>query len=287
MEPPYGTDEARRPQIRHAIGFYLAWIALSLLGGLLLVSLLRPLGVAPDTDSQTGFALGVLVQALLTVGILGLFLGGGRFHAEETLRLRPSRRFGVYLVAPVVIVALGILVAQLGFHLVQWVPALESETLIEFVRLSRFTDPGSFVLFALVMGLAPGITEELAFRGFILTGLRSYLGPGAAVTVTALLFALVHVEPLYVILTFPPGLFLGYLVVRTRSVYPAVAAHAFNNLWSTLEAALWQAARPGITEAQILFGLRYSPVVIALCAVVLVGGIVSLQRMTRAGAQAP
>lgn len=81
--------------------------------------------------------------------------------------------------------------------------------------------------FAVVAVLVP-IVEELMFRGLGFS-LLSDFGPGTAVVATAFLFGLVHgfvyALPIFVII----GLALGWLRMRTGSVYPAMVMHGMHN----------------------------------------------------------
>jgi len=272
-------DGPRLPQVRHALGFYAAlWVVL-ILGDLSVFALLKALGVQLDPPSQPFTVVVTLSQMLFTIGLIGVLLRRGRFNLKETLSLRPCGA-GLLFWTAVGIVPLGMITGQLAQYLVQAFPDLMSEGLLEMVRLSRFGDAGIYVIFALAISLGPGISEELAFRGFILRGLLARLGPWGAVTLSALFFALFHLDPLHIILAFPAGLYLGYLVVRTRSLYPAVVAHVFNNLWSTLEAALWQLARPGIDPAKILLSTAYPSLIVGLAALLLIASLVALKKLS-------
>ena len=82
----------------------------------------------------------------------------------------------------------------------------------------------------LIAGLAP-ISEELFFRGFVFSGLRSRMSLWPAAVISGLVFGLVHaptgittVVPLAVL-----GAVLAWLYDRTGSLWPPVIAHAFNN----------------------------------------------------------
>ena len=84
--------------------------------------------------------------------------------------------------------------------------------------------------FALVVILAP-LSEELLFRGWIYTALRSRFGFAAALWATAILFALAHWEPthLYAVVILPIGLVLGYLRERTGSTRATTLFHMIYN----------------------------------------------------------
>ena len=80
----------------------------------------------------------------------------------------------------------------------------------------------------LVLGITPGICEELFFRGVVFSGLRR-LGPWPAVLLSALLFGLAHASIYRLLPTFILGVLLGVLRWRSGSVVPGMAMHAINN----------------------------------------------------------
>jgi membrane protease YdiL (CAAX protease family) len=267
-------EEVRLPEVRHAIGLYIALFMVLFLGLLLLASALLGLGL--EADDQPFAAVAAIVQALLMIWVVYLFVRYGRFDAGSTLSLRPCS-VSAYFWAASGLIALGLVVGQLISYLN---PGLESESLAEFVRLSHWDDPLMFMLFAAAISLGPGVSEELAFRGFFLRGLLSRLSPRQAVILTAAAFALFHLDPLHILLAFPAGLWLGYVVVRTGSIYPAIAGHALNNLWATLEAGFWQSLRPEIRAEEIIFSTVYGPFAGIIALLVLVAAVYALKRLT-------
>jgi sodium transport system permease protein len=74
----------------------------------------------------------------------------------------------------------------------------------------------------LVFAVLPAVCEELAFRGFILTGLLRGFRPLTAVLVSSFLFALSQLNGLLFAPWFVVGVVLGILVVRSGSVLPAM-----------------------------------------------------------------
>jgi membrane protease YdiL (CAAX protease family) len=86
----------------------------------------------------------------------------------------------------------------------------------------------TFAANAAVITLLDPFTEELTFRGLGFAVLARF-GSVAAVTGTALLFALAHglIEGLAPLFVF--GLGVGYLRLRTGSVYPGMLLHACFN----------------------------------------------------------
>jgi sodium transport system permease protein len=86
----------------------------------------------------------------------------------------------------------------------------------------------------LLVALTPAICEELAFRGFILSGLRRIGHKWTAIALTAAFFGAVHLVLQQSIGAFVVGIVLGYIAVKTGSLLPAVAYHATHNTMSLL-----------------------------------------------------
>jgi sodium transport system permease protein len=79
-----------------------------------------------------------------------------------------------------------------------------------------------------------GMLEELFFRGYLLSGLRSAISPRAAVVVSAVLFGVFHSVSSFdrLLPSTVPGLVLGWLCWRSGSVVPGMLLHAcYNGLW--------------------------------------------------------
>jgi sodium transport system permease protein len=81
----------------------------------------------------------------------------------------------------------------------------------------------------LVFGLLPAVVEELAFRGFILTGLRRRLPAWSAIVLSSFLFALYHMNVFQVLPAFILGLVLGLLAAWSNSVVPGMLFHLLYN----------------------------------------------------------
>jgi len=97
---------------------------------------------------------------------------------------------------------------------------------------------------ALVASLLAPFAEEVAFRGYLLSALRTHLPPLAAIAASSVLFAGIHLDPVRFPAVLFLGLFLGWLAWRSGSIWPAVAAHAVNNGLGSIVAA-GGAAEPG------------------------------------------
>lgn len=90
---------------------------------------------------------------------------------------------------------------------------------------------GVLATFALVVIAAP-LAEELLFRGWIYTSLRSRFGFGSVLGITSTIFALAHWENthLYSLAVFPIGVALGFVRERYDSTRASALFHALYNL---------------------------------------------------------
>jgi membrane protease YdiL (CAAX protease family) len=94
--------------------------------------------------------------------------------------------------------------------------------------------------FIVILALVPGIWEELAFRGLMLTNLQQRYHRWAAIVVTGVMFGLMHLIDLVsgdpsqvvfrVIMATTLGIAWGYLTVMTGSVVPAMTLHYLVNV---------------------------------------------------------
>lgn len=79
--------------------------------------------------------------------------------------------------------------------------------------------------------LAP-VVEETLMRGFLLGGLAADYGEGAALVISAVLFALLHFNMVQTLSALVCGMVLGLLYLRTESLFCCVITHMGYNLIS-------------------------------------------------------
>jgi len=113
------------------------------------------------------------------------------------------------------------------------------------------------------------IAEEFFYRGILLSGLLKRYGMWWAILITALLYSLTHIPgnsfPTYVL-----GVFTGWLVIRTGSIYSAIVAHFIFNLVVVISRIGVLDGLSGSLEGFLLY--RWSAVVI--CGVTFAVGLV-------------
>jgi sodium transport system permease protein len=80
-----------------------------------------------------------------------------------------------------------------------------------------------------VLAIMPAICEELAFRGFILSGLRHVGRKWTAILISAVLFGAAHGVWQQSLTACVLGLVIGYLAVQSGSLLPGLLFHAIYN----------------------------------------------------------
>lgn len=79
----------------------------------------------------------------------------------------------------------------------------------------------------------PAFFEEFVMRGMLL-GILKQKGNTFAVLCSALVFGFMHANAQQIVFAFFVGIILGFLTVKTESIWPAVAVHFLNNLISVI-----------------------------------------------------
>jgi membrane protease YdiL (CAAX protease family) len=84
-------------------------------------------------------------------------------------------------------------------------------------------------LTALAIAVGPAVVEEFWCRGFIGRGLSARFGLPVGVLFTSGMFALMHVDPLQLIVFTLMGAYLHFVYLATRCIWMPILLHALNN----------------------------------------------------------
>jgi len=169
----------------------------------------------------------LLIQQLVVVASPALFMGVIlTTSVARTFRLRlPSGR--MLLAACLLPVALHPLTLELSAHLQWFFPPLPKGIQAVASAMSNADLPFWFVLLA--FAVAPACCEELAFRGFMLSGFSRSGRVGVAIGLSSVAFGLMHMIPQQVFNAALLGVVLGLLAVRSNSLLPCVLFHMVYN----------------------------------------------------------
>jgi sodium transport system permease protein len=135
-------------------------------------------------------------------------------------------------------VILAVLLHPAGLQLVAWIRELyplQGEILDQaqsFAQLLR-TAPWPWLPYVL-LGLLPALCEEVAFRGFVLSGLRHLGSKWWAIGLAAVFFGMAHTVIQQSLAAAVLGAVIGYVAVQSGSLVPCILFHvAYNSLMFT------------------------------------------------------
>jgi len=81
----------------------------------------------------------------------------------------------------------------------------------------------------LLLAVLPAICEELAFRGFILSGLRHLGSKWGAIVISSIFFGITHLMLQQSVTAAILGMVIGYMAVQTGSLLPCMVYHVVHN----------------------------------------------------------
>lgn len=225
---------------------------------------------ASEAERATRMMQLLMIQQLAVIATPALIMGIMLTTSmRKTFRLYlPSLGFlGVGIVLPFVLHPLSLeLVASLSWFF----PKLPESTAAVLKGMSDPSQPIWLVLMA--FALAPAICEELAFRGFILSGFGRRGRVWLAIILSSVTFGAMHMIPQQVFNATLLGLVLGLVAVHSRSLLPGVVFHFIYNGLSVFRGRIPADWVP--TDGLQHFvrmgpdGLRYSWPLLLICGVI-------------------
>lgn len=110
---------------------------------------------------------------------------------------------------------------------------LNPDYVAAFTKLSKMLEQNDsstiWIIFG-VMACLPAVCEELAFRGYILSGLRKLGHPKRAILLSSLFFGMAHGAAVQQAINAAIlGCLIGYIAIQTSSIFPGMAFHVAHN----------------------------------------------------------
>jgi len=159
----------------------------------------------------------IALPVLLTLKLL-------RLKPKEVLRLKIPK-WKSFLFIPFIAISAQI-IASIISQLINIIFPFPEKYIDALSHLYNMNEPSWKVFLAIA--LLPGICEELLFRGFLIRFFEKF-SVRWAVVISAILFAAFHLDPFNFISVLLLGLLLGYLAVRSGSIYSSMFSHLINN----------------------------------------------------------
>jgi membrane protease YdiL (CAAX protease family) len=216
------------PLAMRSRGKLVAWLVF--VGLLALLSYGARLSDAETPDDiayRYSSSIAALIQYALMLGVL-LLIARGLPRREAFALRRPRswpRAVGLAALALLAIYVAAVVYDRVLSLFGDWNPTEEQGLVPDGWDSSR---AGAFVAFFVVVTFVAPAVEELTYRGLGLSLLAPY-GVGTAIVLTGVLFGVAHglIIALPVLTVF--GIVVGWLRVRTDSIYPPMLLHATFN----------------------------------------------------------
>lgn len=267
--PPAPAAGLPQPSFSEAVLLLMLMFAASALA--LVVMLLGGRGAELDI-----VLLGIIEILSLSVGLLV----GLRISRVSWREAFLPRRVPAWM--PLLTIPLTCAMAVIANALDGWISLLlpvPDAIAVEMARLFYAGDAAAWLRVSLTAAVLIPVGEELFFRGLLLRGFLGRYGRMNALLLTALLFAIVHLNPWGLLSIFLVGLFLGWLVLRTGSLWCACLAHGVYNLMAVLVLNLSLDGPPTPeTMRNASAGPLDSPTALAIAAAVVMLGLALLDR---------
>jgi len=202
-------------------------------------------GLIVSAKSGGGYDYSFLVQSQLIVQVLCIALPAGLMalmltrNPAKTLLLDRMPNWRHLLAGGM----LAVLIRPLGIQLAIWIEQLypfPPETMAQMKVLEEtMRSAPHWWIPLLLLTLLPALCEELAFRGFVLSGLRRLGHKWWAIGLSAVAFGMAHSILQQKLAAIPIGFVIGYLAVQTSTLWACVVFHAvYNGLALGMDSAI-------------------------------------------------
>lgn len=244
----------------HVIAIYVAAVAASMATTILGIAFLR--ATDPDAPYTTlAYGLPALLVGSLAAssGLLLALLLFVRPLDATRFRLRPGWETGPALA----VMTLGVLVlSQTLDSVARLLGVADQSPLVPFLPALERARGSDLFAAVLVLGFGAGIAEEVFFRGYMQSRLREHWPVPAAVLVTSVAFAVLHLPVVHAVSVLALGLYLGFVAEVSGSTLPAIVCHVVNNVVFTLQTAVGFAV---LDRDANLIAAAVGPVLVVLC----------------------
>lgn len=220
------------PSVGQAVLLTLILIGAQLVCGGVLGVLTALSGLGPETAFGPGpISLGNLISFAI---VLIVCMAWGKLSLRDALPCR-AVPLSLWPAAAVTVIGLSVILSEFS-NLLMWVLPLP-DFILEFFG-GIIGNEGQVWQGILLICIVAPLTEEPIFRGLMLSGLLRCCRPWAAISLTAVLFAVTHLNPWQFVPALSLGLLFGWWFHKTRSLLPGIFGHALNNSLPFIAAVL-------------------------------------------------
>jgi sodium transport system permease protein len=187
-------------------------------------------GAAPPSPDFSFLVLLICISQVVCIALPALLMTIMFTRSRlKTLLLDRTPKLAACIAA----VLLAVTIHPLAQQMINWIQKLYPiqdavQAQSQAIEQMLATSPYVWLPFVL-MAVLPAICEELAFRGFILSGLRHLGHKWWAIALSAVFFGMAHTVVQQSLSAAALGLVIGYVAVQTTSLVPAILFHASYN----------------------------------------------------------
>lgn len=226
----YMKKSAQKGSLRRLGVYTAAAILLSILLQNVIVIMLELSGLYDRYFSDAYFSSAVDIIVVVFSLLVPFALMGGRMKkasgALQPLMLGKPCRFS--LMPAAVFAGLGFCMA--GNIINSNITAFFSNMDIEFTspEIPMAEGVSGVILTFFRVAVTAGVVEELCFRGYVMGNLR-FFGDGFAIAAASVVFAVLHGNMVQSPFALMAGFALGYLSVKTGTIWTGIIIHVLNN----------------------------------------------------------
>jgi membrane protease YdiL (CAAX protease family) len=182
-------------------------------------------------DAMKNPAFLIPILAAISLANLGIAVWGGwlsPLKPRRRLALEPgSAGWGAMILLAIGTLAFGMaalcFIQLIGIHAHQGANQLLKD-------MARNASPGQYAALLTVVSLFPAVCEEMLFRGYAQTRLIARWGSVWGIGISAVMFGIVHMDPVQTPDMILLGSYLGWVAYRTGSTRTSIVCHLINNL---------------------------------------------------------
>ncbi|HPI74009.1 MAG TPA: type II CAAX endopeptidase family protein [bacterium] len=240
---PMEPSRKKFPSLAGAVGLLLFSILVQIL---MLLGLVAYNWIVHQNFSAAGMAASLpifILTYLVTFGSTVLL--GWRLTREPFRTVFRFTAFSYKIIPWFISLLLGLAVVLFETMAVVTLIKPVSPWLMELMR--RLMEQ-SVPLALLAGGILGPFLEEMLFRGLVLRGFLHRYSPWQAIVLSSLLFGILHLNIWQFVSAFVLGLVLGWMYMRTRSLWPCFILHSLHNSSITLTGTLIYASLLGYPE---------------------------------------
>ena len=175
-------------------------------------------------NGPSGFIINFLLIPLITgIAVIsyGLWRGGYKWVSLLQEKRMP---LNLYIIILLTSVGLSLFLAEVDKFVRFYYPMTEI-----WAEIFQNIYQANIILSFVGIVVIPPLIEEILFRGIILKGFLKIYSPALAISLSSLLFALIHINIWQMITAFIAGIFLGWVYYRSKSLFLVIFSHVVFN----------------------------------------------------------